>query len=328
MTVRQVSNGGLASFFAWFGRAGYFQGVFWITLVCLISNINDILMRLAGHRLPSFEIAFFRFFFALVVLIPFMITAGRNRFYTNKAGFHILRGILGFGAVAFWVAGVVRVPLTVASTMSFTVPVFTLPLAVFFLKEHVGWERTCATVLGFLGIMVIIYGTSGVSDFWASLSNKNDGTLFLIAAAILFASSDILNKKMVVKESPLTMLFYFALGTTVLGAIPAYMVWQNPTLSELAYLFLLGVGGNLILYFLLKAFSATDVSALAPYRYVELLFSGFFGYILFSEVPKIMTLAGAAIIIPSTFALAYYESRLERSKAKTGKPHARKKASH
>jgi S-adenosylmethionine uptake transporter len=298
----------------WFARTGYLQGVFWIILVCLVSNLNDILMRLAGTRLPSMQISFFRFFFAFLTLIPFMIVRGKGAFMTAQPGFHLLRAILGFGAVAFWCTGVSKAPLTVVSTIALTVPIFVLPMAVLFLKENVGWQRTTATLAGFAGILVIIKGTAGENALLSSLYHLDNGSIFLIAAAILFALSDILNKKMVHQESPLTMLFYFAAGTSLFGAIPAAMVWTFPTTTELFYLFFLGAGGNLILYFLLKAFAATDVSALAPYRYVELIFATFFGYILFQEIPTEMTLLGAAVIVPSTFAIAYYETRQQAKK--------------
>jgi S-adenosylmethionine uptake transporter len=63
---------------------------------------------------------------------------------------------------------------------------------------------------------------------------------------------------------------------------------------------------------LLRAFAATDVSALAPFRYVEMIFAGFFGFLIFHELPTFWTLVGAAIIVPSTFAIAYYETHSMR----------------
>jgi S-adenosylmethionine uptake transporter len=296
----------------WFNRPGYPQGVFWIIMVALISSANDVFMRLTGTRLPSMQISFFRFFFAFLILLPIMIAQGKDSFRTSRMGLHIVRGFLGFGAIAFWCAGVAIVPLAIVSTLALTVPLFVLPMAIVFLGEHVKWQRVAATLFGFLGIAIVVNGTSQTQDALYSIQSFDKGTLFLIAATILFACSDILNKKMVIKESNLTMLFYFALGTTLCGVLPAYAVWQTPTFTEIFYLFCLGGGGNLILYCLLKAFAATEVSALAPYRYVELFFACFFGLILFGEIPSITTILGCLIIIPSTFAIAYYETKNQK----------------
>jgi S-adenosylmethionine uptake transporter len=116
-------------------------------------------------------------------------------------------------------------------------------------------------------------------------------------------------KKIVDNENRITMLLYFAIVTCALTFFPALLVWKNPTPFEYSMLFLLGAGGNLIQYFMFKAFSATDLSALAPFRYMEFLFSAFFAFVFFAEVPGANVLIGAAILIPSTLYLAYNENR-------------------
>lgn len=290
----------------WFFRKGYLQGVFWITLVALTSNLNDILMREAS-RLPAQEITFFRYFFAVVTLLPFMLAKAKTAFKTERPGLHAIRSLLLFGAIFAWAAAVSKVPLAVMSIFALTVPIFVLPMAAAFLKEHVGWQRTLATLVGFAGIFTVVYGTSEDTNFMDSLFTLSNGTWYLMFAALLFAMSDIVNKKYVSKESNLSMLFYIALGTALFAFIPAKMVWTMPTNTELGYLFILGAGGNLILFFLLKAFAATDVSALAPYRYTELFFAGTVGYFLYDEVPTKWTFIGGAIIIVATASIAYYE---------------------
>lgn len=301
--------------FKWLNSKGYAQGVFWIILVSLISNSNDIVMRFLGTRLPSMEIAFFRFFFATLILLPIMAYKGIGSFKTSRPLLHIARGILGFGAIACWCYGVTKVPLAIVSTIALTVPLFVLPMAIIFLRENVGWQRVIATFTGFVGILIIVYPDINLNEI-SSVNLSSFGILYLLSAAILFALSDILNKAMVSKESQLTLLFYFALVTTISGAIPAYNVWVQPNLPELGLLLALGMGGILILYCLLKAFSAIDVSALAPYRYVELISATCFGYLLFGEIPTGHALGGAVLIVASTFIIAYYETHKEKKKNK------------
>ncbi|MDC0344587.1 DMT family transporter [Alphaproteobacteria bacterium] len=296
---------------SWFFKKGYLQGVFWILMVSLVSNMNDILMRMTGQRLDPMEVAFFRFFFSMIILLPVMMKTGRSAFTTNRPALHFIRVLLGFFAVACWCYGLAQSPLAVASTLAQTVPLFVLPMAALFLGENVGWQRTLATLAGFCGILFVMI-PDGSTAALLELDTQQVGVIFLLTAALLFAVSDILNKIMVATESSHTMLFYFALGTTIAGIIPAYMVWQTPNMTELCFLFALGAGANLILYCLLKAFAATDVSALAPYRYVEMLSAGVFGYLLFQEIPTMYTLIGASIIVPSTLAIAYYETHQKK----------------
>jgi len=296
---------------SWFNQKGYAQGVFWIILVSLISNMNDILMRLSGDTLPGIEITFFRYFFATLSLLPIMIYKGKSTFVTARPVLHIVRSLLLFIAIALWVQGLKLVPLAVVSTMALTVPIVVLPLAAIILHERIGLPRILATIVGFIGIFYII--SDGFKwDTLIELSQQNAGSLYLVIAVVCFALSDIINKKYVVSESTLSMLFYLALGTMLISAIPAAMTWMTPSPQELMYLFALGLGGNLILFCLLKAFSATDVSALAPYRYVELIFATFFGWLIFTEFPTHGFWWGCGMIILSTASISYYEIKMRR----------------
>jgi len=296
----------MTSLSTWLNSKGYLQGIVWMIVVCAISNMNDILAKCVGGRLSGVEVAFFRFFFSALVLLPFMLAKGRGAFVTRYPGVQFIRSLLLVLAVAPWCYGVAALPLTLATTISFTVPFFVLPLAKIFLNEHVGWQRWFATLFGFLGIVVSLHPSEGTF---------NPMVFALVGSTIMFASLDIINKKLLIQdESLLSMLFYSAVGTAALGFIPALLTWQTPTLQELFFLALLGGGASLILFCLLKAFAATEVSALQPFRYVELILSGIFGLIIFHELPSLSTVLGAAIIIPSTLYIAIYETREQKKK--------------
>ena len=283
----------------------YIKGIFCMILVGLISNTNDIITRLVGDNINSIEIAFFRFFFSTLSFLPIIITKGKNFYKTNYIILHIIRALIGFCAVTLWCYGVNKTPLAVVSTIALMIPLFILPIASLILKEKIGWQRIIASFIGFLGVTFIIFKPSNIENL--SLNILAIGVIYLLTSAILFATSDIMNKIMIKTENPLTLIFYFSLGTTIISIIPTYQVWIFPNITELIYLFILGSGGNLILYFLIKAFSYSDVSALAPYKYLELIFSIIFGIIIFQEIPQLNTWIGISIIIPSTFAVAYYE---------------------
>jgi len=291
---------------SWFNSKGYLQGIFWMTVVCVISNSNDILIKHVGLRLSGAEVAFFRFFFSTLVLLPFMAAQGKASFITRYPGAQCVRALLLMLAMAPWCYGVAALPLTLATTLSFTVPFFVLPLAKIFLKEHVGWQRWFATLFGFLGIVVALHPTG---------DSFNPMALALVISAIMFATLDIINKKLLTEdETLLSMLFYSALGTAILGFVPALLTWETPTLQELFFLFLLGGGGSLILFCLLKAYAATEVSALQPFKYAELILSGIFGFVIFQEFPTISTILGALIIIPSTLYITIYETHQQRKR--------------
>jgi S-adenosylmethionine uptake transporter len=82
-------------------------------------------------------------------------------------------------------------------------------------------------------------------------------------------------------------------------------VWVSITWQDLFMFILLGLVANLILYCLLKSFEIVDASSVAPYRYVELIFSASLGYIFFGEIIDSHIVSGAIIIIIATLFVLY-----------------------
>jgi S-adenosylmethionine uptake transporter len=224
---------------------------------------------------------------------------------------NVVRGI--FGAVSFflYIYAVIVLPLAEVVIILWTIPLFSLVLSKIFLGENVTKFRWIATLVGFIGLTIITTWTS--NDYF----QFNILYCIPIGAAFLFALQDILIKKMVTaEENRITMLFYFALITSLVSFPAACKVWLTPTPFELMMLFLLGLGGNFMQYFIFKTFSLVDVSAVAPYRYLELLVSAVFAFIFFFEIPGKNVYAGALILIPCTLYLGYSEN-LKKRKSKT-----------
>ena len=278
----------------------YFIAIGWFILSLMSSCLNDIISKYMGMRLHSLEISFFRFSFGALTLVPFILYYGTSTLKTSNPLMHLSRGTLLFFGMTAWTYGVTIVPITTATMVGVSMPLFVLVLAVFFLNENITWQRWVATIAGFCGIVITLQPHA--EDF-------NPEVLVFIFAAMSFATLDIINKKFIVKESMISMLFYSAIVTAILSVVPATQYWQTPSASELFLLLILGASSNLILFFILKAFALLDATAIAPYRYLELLMSATFGYIIFGDIPSASTWYGAAILIPSTLFIVYSENK-------------------
>lgn len=276
----------------------YFVGVAWFILSLVSSPINDVISKYAGMRLHSYEITFLRFLFGTVTLLPFIMYYGASTLKTSRPTVHFFRGVLLFLGIAGWTYGLSIAQVTTATVVSFMIPIFVLVLGVFFLSENIIWQRWVVTLVAFCGLVITL--NPSAADF-------NPEILVFVVAAIAFAILDIINKKFVIKESMISMLFYSAIVTAVLAAPFAYQHWLTPTLEEFMLLFILGASANLILFFILKAFAVTDATALAPYRYFELVVSATIAYIVFNEIPVESTVWGSLVVIPSTLFIIYSE---------------------
>ena len=278
----------------------YLQAVLWFILSLTVSCSNDALMKYIGATINPWQVAFFRCLFGTVSLLPLMVYHGSASFTTHRPWLHVLRGGVLFIAIALWSHGVKAVPITTTTLVSFTVPIFVLVLAPLFLHERVTWSMWLATLMGFGGIWLVL--SPGQLAF-------HSAALYLVLAAFLFGLLDIVNKKYVTQEPMLCMLFYSNLIATLFLSWPALTIGTIPGLHALVFLLVLGIGSNLILYFLLKAFALSSASWLAPFRYLEWVISMVIGYVFFQELPTAHSYLAAAIIIPATLLIVYAQSQ-------------------
>lgn len=288
-----------------------FLAIFWFLLSLFFCNTNDVLGKYLGQNLPSIQVTFLRFFCSALVLLPFIAFKGLKSLKTQNKLAHIFRGLLIAGAIGFWFAGLGAVPITTATTISFSMPLFTLVLARIFLKEHITWQRYLATFIGFAGVVIVLEPTS---------LSFNPAALYMLVSAFVFAILDIINKKYVCVENMLCMLFYPAVVAALVVAVPALQVWVAPSISQIRLLLILSCGSNLVLFCILKAFSLAEASFLAPFRYTELIISALFGIFVFHEWPSQATLVGSVVIILSTLYVALSENKAKKQPTKAHTP--------
>jgi S-adenosylmethionine uptake transporter len=295
----------------WLNRKGHFQGLCWTILACFFSNLCDSAVKVFGAKFPPIQITFCRLFIGTLILLPIMLLYGRNSFSVNNKLWQFLRILIGFGAISCWIYGASQTSLPSITTISFVCPILVFPLAYLFLGEKSDWKRILSIFLGFLGVLIVALFEKGEIQNTGSLF-LHPGVIFLTVSAFLFATSDILNKKMLQSENLLSLLFYFYLGTALVSLIPAFLVWKPIEYKDVFGLLTLGFGGVSILYCILKAANATEISSIAPYKYIELVISIVVGYFFFGEIIKLSTIIGAGLIIPSALFIAYHEIRKNR----------------
>lgn len=276
----------------------YLRAVLWFSLSLVASCANDAITKYLGEYLHPWEITFFRFLGGALTILPLMLYQGKKSFKTHRPLLHLGRGIILFIATNLWSQGVKVAPITTATIMSFTIPIFVLLLAPVLLQERITWPMWLATLVGFAGIILALQPQD---------RSLHAASLYFLLAAMLFGLLDIINKKYVTQEPTLCTLFYTTLVTAVLAALPAIHAWRTPTRHELLWLLALGGGSNLILYLLLRAFAIADASSLAPCRYLELLIAMGADYILFQELPHSHSYLGATLIILCTLFVGYHQ---------------------
>jgi drug/metabolite transporter (DMT)-like permease len=288
----------------WMALSGNVRGALWMIASGIGFTFMAIAIKLLGDRLDSFQIAFFRCLIGFIAILPLVGAYGSDVLQTRSLKIHALRGLFGLIAMFASYYAIARIPLASYTALSFTKPLFSTILAVIVLHEIVRWRRWSATAVGFIGVLVMV--RPGAETF-------NAAALFALADSLSIAFLVTLIKRLPPGETPLGMMFYFGVFSTIAALPPALFVWQWPTAEEWALLVVIGILGALSQSFWIRAYRAGEASLVAPFDYLRLLFAGIAGYLAFAETVDLWTLLGAAIIVISTVYIARREARVARA---------------
>ena len=284
----------------WLCLSGNLRGIVWITIGTILFALTDVVVKILGSSFHPFELSLFRYSVGFVMLAPVFWRMGVSGLKTKRLGLHMTRLFLATLAQLGFFISVINLKLADATAIMFSKPLFTTVAAVIILSELVTARRWIATMLGFVGVVIMMRPGSGVID-----------PVFLVAvgAALSFAIGNILIRIMAPTEPPNRILFYYHLGGVALLLVPSIDVWRTPAGLEWGFLVLIGVLTTLAMICYVRAYSAGEANAIGPIEYVRLIYAGLFGYFLFSETVDVWTIAGGAIIAGCAIYIARDEAR-------------------
>lgn len=278
-------------------------------------SLQYVAMKLAGNSVPVGEVVFFRSFFALVPLAIFASqTVGlRAMVRTARPGLHIVRAAVGSTGMFLNFAALKLLPLADITAFGFVQPIFAVVLAALVLKEVVGPYRGGAIVVAFAGVMLMIAPHGGIAGIFAH--GLSGGAALALTGALASAFVVIYIRQMSATEKSETIVFYFMAFCALLGALT--MLWWHEPLSwpQIAWLVGSGVMGGIAQIAMTFSYRYAEPSLLAPFDYIAMIWAVSFGFLIFSEVPAILVLVGAAIVTAAGVFIAVREHRIGRELA-------------
>ena len=284
----------------WLALPANFRGILLISAGALLLTSSDTLVKALGAKFSPHELSFYRYATGLVVLTPLFVRLGWNGLKTARLGVHGLRMGLAFIAQIGVFYTIIHLPLADATAFMFSKPLFTTLVAVIVLSELVNARRWIATAVGFLGVLVMMRpGSEGIDPV----------ALIAVGTALTFAIANVLIRILAVTEPTDRMLFYYHIGGVAVFAVPVAWTWHPPVGVEWPLLLAIGVltTGGMFCYF--RAFSIGEANAVGPAENLRLIYAALLGFLLFSEIPSLWTVLGAAIIVGSTYYIAQAEAK-------------------
>jgi drug/metabolite transporter (DMT)-like permease len=267
-------------------------------------------MAVAGRELSgyydTFEIMLYRSLVGFIIV--FALTTVNKRWHevhTRNIRQHLLRNVCHFTGQNLWFYAVAVVPLAQVFALEFTSPLWVVILAPLVLGERLTRVRALAAALGFIGILIVTRPNPQTFQI---------GLLFAATAAIFFAMTILLTKRLTRDNTITAILFYLTAIQLVFGLVTAGYDGNIalPTAASFPFLFLVGCAGLLAHFCLTNALSIAPATIVVPFDFARLPVIAVVAMLLYGEPLEIWVFVGALVIFGANYLNIRNETRKPR----------------
>ena len=301
-------------------QADPFRAIGFKVASVLIFVLMATAIKAASSEVPAGEAVFFRSFFAMPVIVAWLIMRGelrRGLRTVNPLG-HLWRGLIGSTAMGLSFAGLAILPLYEVKAIQYAMPLFVVVLAAMFLGETVRLVRLTAVGLGMVGVLVILWPRMSAFSSPDMDPRLAFGAMIVLTGSFCAALAQVFVRKLIETEDTAAIVFWFSVTATMLSLFSLPFGWSVPSAAAATCLVGAGVLGGIGQILLTSSYRYGDASIIAPFEYASMLFAILIGYVLFDEVPTPVMLLGASIVISAGVLIILRERylKIQRGKAR------------
>jgi drug/metabolite transporter (DMT)-like permease len=262
--------------------------------------VNDAIVKVITEELPNGQIIFLRGLAAtsLMGLIT-SILGGWRPPRVLLAPAMIVRLVAAALSTLFVVASLRHLPLSTINAILQVSPLVVTAGAAILLGASVGWRRWTASLVGFLGVLLIIKPGTGAFA----------GEIWLALACLLASATRDLTTRFVDRAVPSILVTFAASAVVTLAglALLPFETWVPP--SPRATALLLATAGCLFFayHFGVVAMRIGEIPVVAPFRYASILGALTLGYAIWGHVPDVVSLIGMGLVVAAGLYLLYRE---------------------
>jgi drug/metabolite transporter (DMT)-like permease len=266
--------------------------------------IEDAFLKTVTKQLPVGQVLMMFGAGGLCVFALLAMRAGASIFQAQVLTKNMLfRAVFEFFGRLFYVLAIALTPMSSATAILQSAPLFVVLGARIFLREKVDAKTWIAIFLGLFGVLIILRPSA--ADF--SLLS-----LLALIGTLGFVGRDLFSRTAPSSLTKEVLGFYGF--TTMLIAGACYAVWDGkPFVSLQAQQFLVLAAALLAGVFaytaLMTAMRTGSIGAVTPYRYSRLLFGISIGVIVFGEQLDTPMLLGCAIVIGAGLFIGWQNQR-------------------
>ena len=253
----------------------------------LMMALMGTAVRMASTEIPNEMVVFLRNAFGLLALWPWIRRVGLSGLATDQWPGHLLRSLTGLSAMYCFFYAIARLDLAQAVLLNFSAPLYIAPIAWLWLGEAITGRLMLSALIGFAGVVLILKPATAPFSTDAAI-----GALSGLLAAIAMVSL----RSMAPSEPPVRAVVYFSAIGTVVSAVPLIWAWETPAPFTLLIMGAAGIFATLGQILLTTGYLLAPAARVAPYTYSTVLFAALIGWILWHEVPGLMSTAGALLV--------------------------------
>jgi drug/metabolite transporter (DMT)-like permease len=256
-------------------------------LVALMMAVDTAIVRVLSGELHALEIVFYRAFFGLLAVLPWIIRERRVIVQTANFRLHLARAVLKLLSLLAFFQAIAGAPLASVTAIAFTAPLFVAVGAVLLLGERLPAVRILAIFLGFLGVMVVVRPGAGLID---------PAVGYAVLGAIGTAGIALMLKVLSGRDASSTIVGLNLLLSAPVALLMALPVLSLPSWPMLALLAFQGGMGAVSMTVVTRAMRLADASLLTAIEFVRLPLVALIAYLAFGEVADLWTWVGGGII--------------------------------
>ncbi len=269
--------------------------------------LMEALIRAAQYDSNVYTIGFFRFFFGLIIIFPYLVKNKFTPYKTKNFKFYFIRGLFNIPMMIFGFGALVYVPFEQFKAMHFLSPIIVVLLSFIIFREKIYLYRIFALLIGFAGMLIIV--RPGIIEF-------NIGTIMILTSLTFWSFIIILSKFVSKDDSPITMVTYQYSLMTFFSLPLAIYFWVTPSLTSLIYVFVGAISGTILHLSLALSYKYADLSVTQPIWFTGLIFGSGIGYFAFNETPDLWTWLGGIVVFSSVLVITYNEKNKDKKNKK------------
>jgi drug/metabolite transporter (DMT)-like permease len=276
----------------WQSRSPTIKGTWLMILSVLFFTLLLLLIRITGEAVSVFVMVLVR---QAIMQVIVLVQAGKNARFILRTGnikLQLLRSAFALGSTLAIFISFVHLPLALASAISFSAVLFVTLGAALILKEEVGPRAWAATIIGLIGVLIMLSPREGGDLFYV---------LIAVGGAIVSAGTILTVRVFHPSESIGTVLTYQGILVLPVLGIPAVLTWQPISLTTWALLIAIGFVSTAGHWTFVAAYRHAEAARLAPLDFLRLVLLSIAGFLFFNEQPEPSLAIGMLIVVATTF---------------------------